>query len=94
MTRLLPDLHAVVHTHRFGTDRTLFLPPKGFSVPYGLHGADQMEWQDDENLSALLSYLDVDFEPSLQETVEILQLNEEIREPSFRDLQRLGPRKD
>lgn len=83
--------HVLSHSHGNGVERYLFSPPKGFETPYGLFdqfGEDEAEYP---ALIALLSFLEVNFEPEKGEVVEVFEMDEPVEEPTLRELQKLMP---
>lgn len=80
------ETHTVIHTHAFGSSRYLFVPPAGFDVPYGFYEQVGEQSNDEPDFKALISYLDINFEPEKGETIEIVQLDDTIHQPSLDEL--------
>lgn len=92
MAEITNNTHVLVHHHKHGMERILFVPPEGFKVPYGFVGSDgPLDLYENPELTALLSFLEVEFEPEIGETVEVGQVDETIHEPTLNDLQELMP---
>lgn len=82
--------HVLAHTHEFGTTRYLFTPPKGFQVPYGTFEGVGNDGMDIPELSALVAYLEVDYEPEKPgEMIDVAAMDETVHEPTLRELQKL-----
>ncbi|RCW64007.1 hypothetical protein DET61_11648 [Marinobacter nauticus] len=83
--------HVLAHTHQYGTTRYLFVPPEGFEVPYGSYfgGGEGSDGTDYPELMALVSFMNVDYEPEKGETIDVAEMDETVHEPTLRQLQKL-----